>query len=291
MVETTAIALTVLAAAPRSIGADDAIDLAWYFRRGGTDVFAVSTCGSQWERASLFARSWAPCEHCGGDKRRGRVGSGFVASKSVGRTPSGHEAELLKLLDLYADVLPPAADTECPKCRGRGYLTDQRGHSGKGALTARPSGSSVKSKLGGSVEFDGADLVRLGRVTRILAETSAQDERAAQVLAAYYGPEWTPIPDEPVQVSKRERDSDRIAGIFGVWPLTAAGKTLCKQTKQLHPLAALHNANAAQKEKPDHRRGALLLASDDQARELYEAACRVWNWCSKRPHRAALVVS
>lgn len=293
-----AVKLEPLAPAPASIVGSDWDDLSWYFRTGGTDVFAASTSGAQWERASLFSRSWRACERCGGDTAAGRAGLGFVPSKSRGRVPSAHEAELLRLLDLYVDELPPAADVVCSACGGRGILTTDHCHVDAGrALTARPTGSSVKSDMGGSVLLDDASVAKLGRVTALLAATHAAAPRAAQVLAGYFSPEWSYDSDQDererqlaaapksrrIAIGKRR---DGICGLFGVWPLTPAGKTLQKASPKLHPLAALANANAAQRARPERRRGALLAAAETQASELFEEACRVWNGCSRERRRA-----
>lgn len=292
-----AVKLELLAPAPASIVGADWDDLTWYFRTGGTDVFAASTSGAQWERASLFSRSWRACERCGGDTAEGRCGIGFVPTKTRGRIPNAHEAELLKLLDLYVDELPPAADVVCPACGGRGFLTDQCHLDAGRGLTARPTGSSVKSDMGGSVRLDDASVAKLGRVTALLAATHAAAPRAAQVLAGYFSPEWSYDSEQ----DERERQlasspksrriatgkrRDGICGLFGVWPLTPAGKTLRKASPKLHPLAALANANAAQRSKPEHRRGELLKAAEAQATELFVEACRVWNGCSRERRRA-----
>lgn len=286
----------MLERAPASIIGSDFDDLCWFFRTGGTDVFAASTSGAQWERASMFTRSWRACERCGGDTALGKPGLGFVPSKTVGRVPTSHEAELLRLLDLYVDVLPPAADKVCPNCGGRGFLIDQSGPRGEGAVTARPTGSSVKSNLGGSVMLDDTSVARLGRVSALLGEVRDMSPSAVAVIAAFYGPEWTHVSDaEDVEAQARlparqrrianGRRRDGICGMFGVWPLTPAGKTLSRRSPKLHPLAALANQSAAERERPERKRGDLLRAAEEQATVLYVEACRIWNYCSARRRR------
>ena len=83
---------------------------------------------------------------------------------------------------------------------------------------------------------------------------------AGPVLAAYYG-----------------SDSQLIQ----IYPLTPSGQRLLRRSGnrqlELSPVQRLENDLLAQTTTPDAGRKALLDKAHDQARELYESACRAWN--------------
>jgi hypothetical protein len=240
---------------PASIVGDDVESLRWYFKTGGLSVFGMSTFGAQLDRAALFCYGGHECEKC--------LGSGFVPSNErKWREATEREAAMLAALDI--EIERPLADTVCGECKGMGWIANASRSNSKEPLTARPTGSSKRGKGADALSLDDCDMVRLGRVTRALGVVSDIDETLGFALAAYYSPgDWAPID--------------------AVKPLTPAGKKLLKTNPQkLAPQLLFSNIEAEQREKPDPTRGALLGECAKQARDLYEDACRAWNFAVGR---------
>jgi hypothetical protein len=243
----TAAAEMGLATVSSVLRASDIQDLKWFFATGGLGAFRASTMGMMLERAELFAYQARTCHKCGG--------CGFVpAGKAQSRQLTEYQAWTLGLIGIAANTLPPLADKQCPECRGMGYIARKSPTHNRGAVTARPTGSSV---TGGSADAmpEGASLARLGLVSRRLA---AVPSAAADALEAYYAPgggTWVAL-----------------------WHMVPAGKTMLRGNQlKLPPAQFWANRRAEQEQKRDANRERQFREADEQAQGLLEAAARAWN--------------
>lgn len=268
------------------LSATDAADIRWYFQSGGLDQFSVSSMAGMLARAELFAFTARPCERCGGSIAKWIAGSGFECSKTIGRAPTDYEAALLKILEIDLDgLLPPAGDKVCRDCDGRGWTLAQRYRHSNAPLTARPTGSSIKSGIGGSIDLDGADLVRLGAVTSRIAAARAIHSQAQDVLRAFYAPNAVLQFD-----SSGKEKAVRIDGtLLALWHMVPAGKTLLRQNGlKLPPAAFFANERSRQTDAPTAKRDSQFKSCDAQAAELLSDVCRAWNTaraeCRRKPH-------
>jgi hypothetical protein len=251
--------LVSLALVSSVINANDAADLRWYFRSGGLGVFAQSPTAALMARLEMFGKTARPCERCGGDPVRWNGGSGFEASRPAS-APTERQQAYLRLLEIdIPDLLPPAGDRVCRDCEGRGWTLPRFRTHATGKLTAQPMGSSKKGG-GGGVEVDATDLARLGRISGRLSGVRGQQGPlpATAALEAYYSPDG--------------------GSLGALWHLVPAGKTMLRTNPQrLPPAQFFQNLRATQSEKPNEKRAAQFRAAEEQARELNDASCRLWN--------------
>jgi len=256
-------ALDALAKVSAVIRASDAEELRRYFRQGGLSVFNGSPTAALMARLSMFGHTARPCESCGGDPSRWVGGSGFVASKTKPREVSARSRALLAALDIFVPddgLLPPAEDTVCRPCEGRGWALPRFKTHSRAPLTARPTGSSKKGGGGSAIDVNEADMALMGRVSgRLDKVRQAQGNLpAAATLESYYGPD---------------------GGTLGsLWHLTPSGKSMMrKNPNKLPPQQLWQNLRAEQSEKPTDGRAAQFKAADEQAEALYRATCTIWN--------------
>lgn len=276
------------------IGDQDVKDLRWYLAGGANDAYSpqASTFGALLERASLLNLGSRPCRNCGGKRRPEKAGTGFVPRDgtryvvalknfrrseakrlNVSLTATPRQAAALKLvgIDAYPKKLWNEFYTElphllcrmCTTCNGRGWVEHHR-KDRKRQVTARPTGSSKHGGTTFTVETDEEALTRSGKVSRKLRQVREIDPVAAAAIARYYGPEG--------------------GGLGSLWHLTAAGKTLLRRNHLglsvdhfFSNERAAEQAKAKNLEKGDSRRRKLFESATEQASELFEAACRLWN--------------
>lgn len=234
------------------ISGTDADDLRWYFRDGLRRLEQPSNMQVQLDRLSLYFHRAKPCTACGGDIQRNTAGCGWVPSKSKGRAPTEWERDLLGMLEL----LPPAADTLCKRCDGKGWVEGKRRNESRGELTARPTGSSMHGR-GGADTGGSESLARLGRVSRWLQAVTEHSYVARETLIAYYSPDG--------------------GDLGALWHLTPSGRKMLRDNPQGLPHQQLFaNLRETQSQKPTEGRRAQFEAATEQSRELYRHACEVW---------------
>lgn len=256
-------ALDALAKVSAVIRASDAEELRRYFRQGGLSVFNGSPTASLMARMSMFAHTARPCVACGGDESRWTGGSGFVASKTNPREVSAKQREILALLAIYVPedgLLPPADDTVCRVCEGRGWALPRFKTHGRAPITARPTGSSKRGGGGSAVDVNETDMALMGRVSgRLDKVRHAQGGLpAAATLERFYGPDG--------------------GTIQSLWEFTPSGKNMLKKNPhKLPPTQLWQNLRNEQAEKPTDGRAAQFKAADEQAEALYRATCTLWN--------------
>jgi hypothetical protein len=198
-----------------------------------------------------------------------------------GQTPlvprNEEEARLLRLLEV--ELPSPLGDRVCSECDGKGWIIEKYRRNFAGAVSARPMGSSIKSKMGGSIEMSGDNIWRLGHVMRLLREATARFPMATLVFECFYSPGGEPLdPAEEKPVTLTKRRLEREAGLAGVWEITPAGKTMLKQNSfKLHPLQYFANQREEQRRKPKAARGDAFKAADDQAKMLVARSNIAWN--------------
>lgn len=226
---------------------DHAKELRGYMRGGGGARGEASTFGAQMDRVALYAHHAVPCDEC--------EGRGFVASKPDRRPVSETQRMMLEWLDINCPDLPPMLDRICPECDGCGYYVRFRSAS-HGPLTARMTGSSVRSKLGGSYCPDAADLIVGSRLTGV-GNLHMASRHALEHYYAPNGNNWVAL-----------------------WHLTPSGKTMLKGQKdaRLRHREAFANLIDEQSRKPTANRKFQFNAADEQARELLTLARRIWNY-------------
>ncbi|HTJ17807.1 MAG TPA: hypothetical protein VL494_13600 [Steroidobacteraceae bacterium] len=255
-------AVSALAKTSSVIKASDAEELRRYFRQGGLSVFNGSPTAALMARLSMFGRTAHPCPDCGGDVKRWIGGSGFVASSPKPREMSERQRALLAALEIFVPdgLLPPADDTVCRTCEGRGWsLPRHRTHS-RAPITARPTGSSKRGHAGSAVDVNESDMALMGRVSGRLdrLRLAQGDLPASATLEAFFGPD---------------------GGTLGaLWHLVASGKSMLrKNPNKLPPQQLWQNLRAEQSEKPTDGRAAQFKAADEQATALFQASCLLWN--------------
>lgn len=248
------------------LAAGDAEDLRRYFRTGGlTSRWAQSPLAGMLAMLELFARTARPCERCGGDPVKWNGGTGFVDSET-GRAPERSTAERDYLLGLLDIEIPVAiGDQLCRDCRGHGWVVKGSRRNASKPLTARPMGSSVKGEPA-DVDTDTTELAWLGKVSGKLDKLRHhQGEVAAlMVLEAYY--------------------SEDGGSMGALWHLTPAGRKMLRNNPQkLQPAQFFANERDAQRLEPKPNRRALFEAAEQQAKELFETSCRLFNEATGRP--------
>ncbi len=261
-------AVVALAKVSAILRSSDADELRRYFRQGGLSVFNGSPTASLMSRLSMYGHTARPCEACGGNPARWIGGSGFVASKQKPRELSPKQAALLAALDIFVPgdgLLPPAEDTVCRACEGRGWsLPKFRTSNNRGAMTvgftARPTGSSKKGGQGSAIDVNESDMALMGKVSgRLDRVRHAQGETpAAMVLERYYSQD---------------------GGTLGaIWELTPSGKTMLRHNPQrLPPTQLWQNLRNEQSAKPTDKRRKQFETADEQAEAMLRASCVIWN--------------
>ena len=269
---------------PCALSREDAEDLHWFCRRNGAAVFLRSNCGAQIAILSAVG-SAVPCDRCGGDRESGRLGSGVVPANAR-RYAARVEAEAAIWREAGREPpndlpLPIDEAALCPDCKGRGFRPDElprmppewprRLRNGDveqlqtsweaAQITAWPTGSSVSGKSAAFASAGEQDFARMGFIGRRLDAVAQADPRAVCALDAYYA-----------------EDGDQLLPLYELVP---AGLKLLRRSQgdrlELSTLQRLENELAAERQSPEMRRKALLDAAHDQARDLYQAACRAWN--------------
>ncbi len=282
---------------------EDQGDLAWFFVEGAV-AFDKSPLGAMLERAELFTFGPMVCPGCNGEGYRGdpekKILEAIDAAKKL-------EAELAARGESFASNLrkwrtehgkerPPWYDDgQCRVCNGCGWLprtiklnedtwakkvtawawgpsVDENGHrtyrlsSDDETEYARPTGSSIKKMAGR--EPPGEMLERYGLVSRKLSRVSDDHRATLEAFFGLAGLRWA---------------EDRYRGrIWGVMPLTPAGKKLIKQSRKKADGAmvtddqVLNVEAELQKGKPMKTRGALLEEARNQAIERLHRAEDAW---------------
>ena len=264
-----------------------------------------STFGSQLDRASRFAFGCRPCLMCGGQpgiadvveyltdpetgKRRvivvkqgrpERPGCGWVIAAEKGRTErqrrehrkrrelSDAARVFFESIGENPDELDPLRDTTCPSCDGFGTIPRRAPQASRGAVTARPTGSSVPiDREGGYCLAEHA--LRLGclKAGRYLAQLRGLDAREGTRHALVL----------EVWIEHRSE--------VPLWLLTPSGPALVRRAGLVvddardleHLLKAVDNERAAEVTSPSTERTRLLRACAEDARGLLRAAARAWN--------------
>lgn len=275
----------------------DTKELKWYLRadRDGMYVPDGSSFGAQIERAAMFKVGSKPCKVCGGKKRPERPGTGFaprdgeryiVALRKfrkaeakrlkVTLTTTERQAASLRLCGidayprktwaLFYDQLPPLLCAECVACQGRGWIVRVSTRRTR-PVTARPTGSSKHGSVP-STQMDEESLSRAAKVSRRLGLVGEKDKRAAAALVRWFSPS---------------------GGSSGaLWVLVPCGKTMLKRNHLKLPdeqfFSNLRDTLAltiGTQDKDQQSRNAklrkLIEGATEQADELFEEACRLWN--------------
>lgn len=283
---------------PSRIPTKDAVDLRWFLDNPPIASIASSSFGASLARAGLFGYGSTPCLRCGGDRRRGRAGTGFSPRsgkpyrKELAAYRRNHlsalglrlvrdaekvrrTVELMAILDVDGAVplrmvttdqaqdlvpeLPLELCLPCRSCDCRGVVP--RATHARRTVTARPTGNSVP--VGGSeaaANVDGAALIRYGRVDRRLAKVETLYPGARVVLETYYDPSG--------------------GDLTCLWLLTPGGQAVLEHAPnpmKLPPALLLHNDREAQKQAPDEARRARHARASREASELFDRGCRAWN--------------
>lgn len=179
------------------------------------------------------------CTPCGGSGTEGLR----RLKPQARRSTRAHRAGLLK------------ANVDCEACGGEGFVDVQPAF-------------DHKVNSGGGYEASHEELREYARVSRMLDAVAELDARALVVLETFYG-------DEGARWGRT-----RQGRIFALYKLTKAGRQLLARDggSDLAVSASERLANERdlelQQAKPGRRQ--LLNAADEQARALYEQACRVW---------------
>lgn len=161
----------------------------------------------------------------------------------------------------------------CRRCGGVGWIeASHRPRKGR-PLTVRTRCVRGRDRWGsvplgtGGVTLTGEDVVAIARVERRLGWVEAEEPVLRAVLCRYY---------------------DQSGGkLRAIWELVPAGRTLLRrnEVEALNPLLFFENVIRRQSEVYDSQIGALLNSADEQARELLDRACRVWNEAPREQNR------
>jgi hypothetical protein len=271
----------------RLIPEEDAKGLPQYFA-GGADVFCRSSFGVVISRLADYY-PWVECWRC--------RGTGFVSTTGKPRKLDADARWQLQVpVRARRRVL---RDVICPVCNGRGRYDPVRKcgcchgsgwdaesgqfcevcnsigwvmhlHRVRGAsperVTAWPTNSSVPLVPLMTIEPEVA--ANLGSLCRRLAALAVLDQRARDVLEAFWGPD-----------GDHWRTSCAEGRIFAVYPLTPPAKKLLKSHPTRDDLPAhvvLGTIAEAQRQQPNPLRARLLQGAHDQAVELYRVAAALW---------------
>lgn len=286
----------------------DAAELRGYFRACGRST-DVSVMGAQLDALARYAHGARPCRRCGGDPKRNIGGCGWMPEKPGRRAPTPAEQALLAWQKKLRrnTTLPTRADVPCTSCEGTGWVKGRPTHgwrtlekfwvsrrvvNGVSKLvwqgpyrhadaeaafdalscehdevtmakaralsvptTAQPTGSSVP--LGGPT-LDDAQVHQFAVMARRLNAMRARWPLSVDVLDSYYGHDG--------------------GHEMALWALTAAGKTLLRRNSRgLDPFMFFENEREDAHERHDAQRLALMQEAGNQARELLDGACALWN--------------
>lgn len=246
-------------------------DLEWFFGRGQV-AFERSPMGDMLRRAELRTFGSMMCRGCKGNGYR--KSEGQVIREAIEKLRKWQEMHAEQIADgrIQPETIRgskrfvPADydDGSCRSCQGSGWVPRARRYRRLGAITARP----MQTEKSDAQEPSTDDLERYGWVSHRLTRVG---ERTAHVLAGFFG------------VGIRWQDDRRLGRIFGVMPMTPAGKTLLKasrdktKSEDVLPndliLATEMELNLTQR-KP--RRTELLEAARKQAEEMLRAAEDEW---------------
>lgn len=255
---------------------DDQQDLAWFFVEGAV-AFDRSPIGAQLDAAELFTFGPMICAACQGAGYQGDPEELIVeaiekARKLEDELAARGESLAVNLrrwrLEHGQEAPPWYDDGQCRVCNGSGWLPRRTKHGTvRAALTARPTGSSVNKRGGREPSSD--VLERYGFVCRRLSRVPHGHRETLEAFFGLAGLRWA---------------EDRFRGrIWGVMPLTPAGKKLVKQSRGKRDGGAvltddqILNVEAElEKQKPMKTRGELLKAAREQAADLFRAAEAAW---------------
>lgn len=283
----------------------DQRDLEWFFVEGAV-AFDKSPMGPMLDRAELFTFGPMICPACNG---QGYQGDPEQKIREAIEKARRLEAELAARGESLASSLrrwraengkerPPWYDDgQCAACAGCGWIPrtvkfDADNWKAKAKATAYPMGSSVDEhggrnypleadmdtdarptgssiKKSGGKEPPGELLERYGLVSRRISRLSAAHRATMEAFFGLAGLRWA---------------EDRYRGrIWGVMPLTPAGRKLVKQSRAkgsggsvLTDDQVLNVEAELQKQKPTKTRGALLAAAREQALAYLSAAESAW---------------
>jgi hypothetical protein len=249
----------------------------WFFVEG-TVAFDRSTMGPMLDRAEMFTFGSMVCPEC--------EGVGYVGDpeqcirEAIEKVKAWPQDQLDKLRDALrgkTDRGEPNPfpgwydDGSCPKCGGCGWIPRAKKNSVARyeAITARPTGSSIKKR--GGVEPNADILERYGHVLKRLGRLTKAHQATLGAFFGLAGGRWA---------------DDRYRGrVWGLMPLTPAGHKLVKSSRDkvkkgdgapltddqvLNVEAELENG------KPQKIRGALLKAAREQAEEKLREAEKAW---------------
>lgn len=252
---------------------EDHRELTWFFRKRGIDGFRTSTCGAMLDSASLFLQRAVPCENCGGSKKKDLPGCGFIPSDGKAHKHAlarlklnARQRKQLELIDGQLEM--PLGDSLCGACGGLGFIAAPiRRHK---RVTARPTGSSVRTFVPERVAMSEITVVRLGRMMTRLQAVAERDPLHIDVLARAYAPR------------------DPYGHPYALWALTHAGRELLGgDTDPSRAATALAKLVAAENRDSQPWRAELLERAQRQAKELLAAAVRAWNACTGAPEPTA----
>jgi hypothetical protein len=237
-----------------TIASGDAADLRAYFRFGGLAAFDKSPLAAMLDRASLFRGHCTPCLRCGGDRAGGNLehqvaGCGLMCTRE--------DRHRLREIGLR-----PSTDEKCRTCKGTGWVVRATHRHRRGPITARPTGSSIRSSSAAVTLTDG-DVTLLGAVSRRLAMAELIWDGATRVLEIYYG-------SQIIDGGRR---------LTALWALTPTGKRMLRRNrvKGLDPERFFANERAVDEVQPSARRRLLFAAADKEASELRRSAVQAWN--------------
>lgn len=246
--------------ASQVISSADATDLRSYFGSNGMASIDRSPFAAMQARAELFRGYRLPCVKCGGV--RAKKGGSTHEKKGCGLV-----CDRRQLWQLRRYRLLPDTDEKCKACKGTGWIVRGTHRRRRGAITARPTGSSVMVSSAPSMSMSDSDVHLLGSVDRRLAVAESLWPGATRVLELYYG---TQLVD----------GGRRLATL---WQLTPTGKRMLAKNKVagLDPDRFFQNERDAESNKPDQRKRDLFRAADREAAELRANAARAWNVASE----------
>ena len=283
---------------PSRLVAKDAQDLRWFLDNPPIAQVSASSFGASLARAGLYGYGSMPCLRCGGDRKRGRPGTGFsprsgkpyrkeleryrraylaaLGFRLVQDTAKARRTqELMQVLDVAGEVrqvvtreqvqdlvpeLPLELCLPCNPCGSRG-IVPKLTHTRR-PITARPT-CEVSNSTEPSAAVDGAALIRWCRVERRLAKAQSLDPGCRIVLETYYGPGG--------------------GDLTCLWLLTPGGRIVAEQAAnpQSLPLEILLHNERQRKDLGEAERAKHGRATRESG-ALFDRACRAWNVAGMR---------
>jgi hypothetical protein len=261
-------------------------DLRWYFGENLIAGVAVaSDMGIMLERAAIMAIRLVPCRACGGDDKQDKPGTGnrprwggsyeaalrrytkgVAKEKGLRWMPTVEVAKGWRDLGIknvvaseeIAAELPYKLTKHCLSCEGTG-MKERRRNNRVGAVTARPTGSSMHGNPDAMHAISVVGLKRWGRVNRQLEEVCEQSARARVALQMYYGPNG--------------------GSISCLWELTESGNRFLETTENLRKLTPeqrMQNFRNEQAAEPTSEGTKLLSGIARECAEVWDHACATW---------------